>query len=87
MGNPLLAMGIFAGAAPFAFALRGRNWAAPIVPGLLALNYVAAYFTTAPINETRGVALFVAFAIIVVGGCGWLLGAGVRLRRRRRDSR
>lgn len=85
MGAPLPATVIIAGAWPFVCALTGRDRAAPVAPGVLALGYVADYFATSPTNETRGVALFIAIAICAVGACGWALGAVLRMWLGRRD--
>ena len=84
MGISPAAILIIACGAPFACGLTGRARAAPIAPGVLAAAYVVSYFQASPLDETRGVALFIAFVIAVGGACGCALGVVVRKWRARR---
>lgn len=83
MGISPVAILIIACGAPFACGLTGRSRAAPIAPGVLAAAYVVSYFQASPLNETRGVALFIAFVLVVLGACGWAVGTIVRHWRAR----
>lgn len=80
----LAAILVIACAAPFACGLTGRTRVAPIAPGVLAGGYLVSYLEMSPSNETRGVALFIALVIAVIGACGWAIGALMRKWRANR---
>jgi hypothetical protein len=72
---------------PFAIAIGGNTWLAPVIPALLSLGCVVGYLLEPADTEQRAFWLVSAAVIALVGAIGWGAGVLVRAMRGRESAR